>query len=241
MVKWYMRWLIGVILLFPELPGTAQSMDKAPEANLQSSSRVASSVLDVGPVYHYGTSRIQGIPYLDSMEWTDGTVFIYGRRFENLELNYDIYQDILIRVNRTDRVGAVPVELNKSQVDSFYLSSAKFINLKPEKAASMQLKPGYYHLIESGSYMALGKYTKLIDDKIENRRQVEFFVSDFRYYICERNQCKRITKNRDIIKYFKPYKKELKTLIKANNRRLSERVTGDILGLSVRTVNKGIK
>lgn len=111
-----------------------------------------------GCVYQMPDYRIMGSPYLFNESWSNGVVFINGKKYSDLLLKYDILNEVVVlntQINNYNRL----LSVNKSQIDSFYIENRLFVNSRVLfQNHDDQL---FYEQITNQDYRLLIKYKKV--------------------------------------------------------------------------------
>ncbi|MGE0088021.1 MAG: hypothetical protein AB7S50_00940 [Bacteroidales bacterium] len=111
-----------------------------------------------GCVYQMPDYRIMGSPYLFNELWSDGIIFINGKKYDGLLLKYDVLNEIIVlntQINDYNRL----LSINKSQIDSFYIENRLFVNSK--LLFQNQEDQSFYEQITNHDFRLLIKYKKV--------------------------------------------------------------------------------
>lgn len=79
-----------------------------------------------GKVYNFSTYMIKGHQFFDEKEFTNGSIFIAGKSYHDLLINYDIYNQELV-FKTGESVGKRFISLPTEVVDSFEMAGCRFI------------------------------------------------------------------------------------------------------------------
>lgn len=109
-----------------------------------------------GTLYLLPNKNIQGSPFLLENDWDYGDVFIKGEKYENVLINYDLTMDELLMKYQTPDGLMNILSLNKSQVDSFYLSQKTFVKLISPSESNLT----FYEKISDVADMLVIKHKK---------------------------------------------------------------------------------
>jgi hypothetical protein len=146
-------------------------------------------------------------------------VTINGKTFNNIGLNYDIYNDEIITTSNT----GYNVQLNKEMVDSFSISFGnriyRFLNTRED---SLEGVKGYANVLYKGKSALYVKYRKeiellAVDDKYD------LFFQNHRLYFLLDGTTYAVSGKNDLLKILGKDKIALKAYIKKNNLKISKK------------------
>ena len=117
-----------------------------------------------GKEYQLYHVNLETSPLFDASLGLEGTVYVDGKKYDDLMLIYDIYKDELVCI--TDNFpGHSYISLNRSRIDSFtikrkdtksindYVFKSKELHFKKvdfSENTDIKMKDGYYEVIQSG-------------------------------------------------------------------------------------------
>lgn len=146
-------------------------------------------------------------PFLIS-EWQPGVIDFLGREYKGLELRFDIVNGLVIlkHYNPNDGV-SISIMPAQEKINSFTLSSTKFIRLPPQTTGESESK--FYELILDEEYQLLAKHTK--EKFIDKSRgaPVIGFQHKVKMYLKKEDQFLMIRNKRKLLKALEDKKKEL--------------------------------
>jgi hypothetical protein len=158
--------------------------------------------------------------FLFSDELLNGSVTINGRKFNNLKLRYDIYNDEIILL--TDR--GILIQVNKEMVDNFTLVfQGKIHNFINVSADSIDLPKGYIEILHEGITALYVKYKKEID-RMAVDNKYDIFYQVHRIYLKKDEIVSTVVSNRAFKKFLDDNKQKIRNFIKANNIRISRQI-----------------
>jgi len=176
--------------------------------------------------------QASGNPYLFENDWRRGTLYIKGRIFNNVHCKYNIEKDKVV-INTILHSG-VPVQLiiNNEYLDSFIIENHSFINvavLKTDKETA-----GYYEQIFNGDFKFLKKHNKTFLNKYNDLEPYGSY-SKIRteYYLYYNSRLFKVFSKKSFLKYFKPYKKEIKKFIRKNRIKYKKASNQDLNKLMI--------
>ena len=157
--------------------------------------------------------------FLFSNEFLKGSVTMRGSTASNINLKYDIFKDELLTTVETGGL----LQLNKEIVDSFSVSFQntiyRFIRIKED---STEGQKGYFNVLYKGKPALYLKYFKKID-KLSINGENERFYQVEKLYVAKGDKIFQITGKNDLFNIFKDQKELLKSYIKKNNLKISEK------------------
>jgi hypothetical protein len=146
-----------------------------------------------------------------------GSVVFNGRKYENLDLQYDILNDEVIL-----KIESYPVIfMNKEMVDSFSLSSGnrKYLVFNAGNNTSGELK-GYVNILYNGPTSLYAKYSKKIQPLGVGGRY-DLFVEEHTLYVKKGGQIFSVSSRKRFLELLDDRKKDLRHFMKSNRIRLS--------------------
>lgn len=154
--------------------------------------------------------------YLTS-QFINGNITYNGQPYFNVEMKYDIYEDILI-IKLPDDSGYSIIQLLNDKIDGFSINNHKFLKIskKNEKFFNEAIS-GFYEI----SYQS--KHLNLLKKHIKSRRERivgNFVYSQFKdeseYIIFFNDEYYKINSKRYLIKLFPKLKKNIKNFYNFN-------------------------
>ncbi len=167
-----------------------------------------------GPIYLPEHYNAMGSPFFFSDVWTTDLLFIKGKEYSPEEIKYNIAKDRVVLhagLNTNDRV---MILLNNPVVDSFYIMNHFFINISHVLNKDTNL--GFYELVYRNEYRFLVKHHKeFLKDYSEDMPHGKYTNDITSYYIFSNGILTSIPNQRSLLRFFKPYKKEIRKFIKS--------------------------
>jgi len=207
-----LTWSSAMYALIPEVSGTVGVN------NGQTDTLKENQILYIGKMWRNQYAMVKGDQFLFSTEYLEGSVTINGNSYDNLRINYDIYNDeILTPKNR----GSI-IQLNKEMVDSFAMVFAgkkyKFVNAQDD---SLPVIKGFVRVVYKGKSALYVKYKKeiaalAVDDKYD------LFFRTYRIYCLKEGQAYPISSKRDLLKILQDDKIRMKEFMKKNKLKVSK-------------------
>ncbi len=112
-----------------------------------------------GKIYTDYYPELLGHQFLALSGWEKGTVYFRNDVQKELLINYDIVSDKLV-ANEFYSEGPRFIELNRNDVDGFYIDGHRFI--KASTGNGLKDKSGYYELLYDGGATLLMRWEKYI-------------------------------------------------------------------------------
>ncbi len=152
--------------------------------------------------------------YLDSPKYLKGSVIYDGQPYYNLDLKYNIYDDLLL-VRIPTAGGSATFELHKAQVSAFEINNHPFISLKenPEE------QPHFYEVLLDGDYfLLLKKHLKKSKKHLDqNFTYFEFETDSPEYLISSNGDYQKIDSRRTIRKLFPNQEEQIRNFYRSNS------------------------
>jgi len=147
-----------------------------------------------------------------------GSVFFNGRRFDNLDLLYDIYSDELLLRS----VSYPVIIMNKEMVDSFILvfdnRNYPVINAGNDSPGVLR---GYVNIIYEGPSTLYVKYKKNIQPLAVDGRY-DLFHSDHSVYLKKGEEIVAVGK-KELLNLLEDKRKEIRLYLKSNSLKLRQK------------------
>jgi hypothetical protein len=172
-------------------------------------------ILYIGKEWHNLFTMVKGHQFMLYPGFMPGNVTINGNTFDNLNINYDIYNDEII----TKTNNGVILQLNKEMVDSFSLydqfKTYRFLNLRNDTLEGT----GYVNVLYNHKSVLFIKYKKEIQQLAVDDKYDLFFRTS-RVYLLSNGILNRITNKKDLINIFPAYKIQIKDFMKKNKLKI---------------------
>jgi len=160
--------------------------------------------------YYYG---IKGHQFFDSQNFCEGEIIIKDKKYTDLLIRYDIYNDI---VNLSSNAGneLVNIELNKNIITGFYIDDHLFIKYDFPESSGIDEYNGFYEMVYNGKIKVAFKWVKYICNS-QDIYSGEF-ITERTVYIINNNQFSKIKNRRDILSLFKDKEHKIKKFLRSN-------------------------
>jgi hypothetical protein len=145
-----------------------------------------------------------GHPFLDNQNYETGYVVIRNEKFEDVLLNYDIYNQELI-LKYKDLHGADDlIKLSKAWLSSFYLNHREFVSLPTENG-----QKGFFQVIGGDSLKVLYHWKKNMSlSKEVGKSNYHFSEPGKTMYLYRNEVFYRFRNNKSFIEYFEPEQRD---------------------------------
>lgn len=176
-------------------------------------------ILFTGKVWRNLYSSIRGDQFLFSTEYLPGSLTINGLTYDNLSLNYDIYNDeVLIRKS----LGST-LQLNKEVIDSFTLifdfKTYRFKNTREDSLTGLN---GFVKVLYSGKSALYIKYRKEIESLAVDDKY-DLFFRTYKLYFLKGGIVNQISNKSDFLKLLEGNKIQIKDFMKKNKLKVSKK------------------
>jgi len=177
-------------------------------------------ILYNGKVWHNLYTNIKGDQFLFSKSYLPGSLTINGKTYNNLRINFDIYNDELT----TPKNDGTILQLNKEMVDSFTLVyEFKTYSFRNTQADSLPAIKGFVNVLYKGKSALYVKYKKelemlAVDDKYD------LFFQTHKIYLVRDSTVFQVSSKSDLLKAFPEEKNLLKVFMKKNRVKISRKM-----------------
>lgn len=166
-----------------------------------------------GRIWHNKYQKVFGHQFFLTNSFLIGSVTMNGRKYNNLDLLYDIADDELILKSESYPV----IILNKEMVDSFTLRNGeKVYKIINERTDTNAIHGGYINVLYEGPSAFYVKYTKRIQPLAVDGRS-DLFYQETRMFVKHHTEMVRVENKKDLFNLLKDKKKEIRGFI-SNNR-----------------------
>lgn len=205
----------------------SQSAEKENVANLQVKNAVElynNYNADYAPVYNgeayiYYTMKMEGSPYFKTRDFSKGWVNYKGRKYDSLNLLYDITRNQLVTLY-PDNVSSIIIQ--NQFVDSFSLSGHTFIALEEDHRQNLY-NSGFYDLLYNGKVQFLGRYVESLLTIIQGDILVTKFTNHSRFYIHKNGLYYLVSNKKEVYRVFDDKIHELKKMMRRNHIKLKRK------------------
>lgn len=189
----------------------------------------ASDILMNGPVFYESNRLAKGNPYLISSKFTKGTVFMEGKSFKDVDINYDIADQKLILIYTAPTGSRLYISMSDVLIDSFLINDYLFVN-----PAKLNLSSNYAYMqsLNTGRNILLIGYSKeFINRYNESEPFGKYSKSQRSLFIATDSTLNSINNNKELFKIFPSLKKEVATYLRKNKIVLKKATTSQLTQL----------
>jgi len=163
--------------------------------------------------------RIKGDQFLFTTEFLPGNVTVEGKKYSNLRIKYDIYNDELLII--TDH--GIILQLNKEMIDLFDMKYNDqvyyFRNLDADSLSSIS---GFINIMYEGKTSLYVKYRKeILLLAVENK--YDMFNQINRIYLEKGGTMTQVNTKREFLNLLKDHKQQVHSFIKSNKIRITRK------------------
>ena len=175
-----------------------------------------------GRIWRNEYSKVTGDQFFLTDTYLKGSVTFNGRRFEDLDLKYDIYNDELIL-----RIESYPVIfMNKEMVDSFSLYSGNRIyNVINMGIDTTGILRGYVNVLYDGPSSLYVKYTKKIQPLAVDGKY-DLFFQEHQVYLRKGSEIVPVEGKRKLMNLLEDKKKEIRDWLRGNRIKVRQKDPG---------------
>jgi hypothetical protein len=214
-----LTFIIATVTILTVFPDHLQAVSVFSRTDTSANDTVKESqILFNGKMWRNLYYRVKGDQYLFSSGLLPGDLTISGKKFQNLQLRYDIYNDEIM----TSANNGIIIQLNKEMVDSFsftfLMRKYSFIKVSVDTVKGFT---GYINLIYKGKSDLCVKYTKEIS-LLAVEKKYDLFNQSHRIFLVTDKGIHSVMRAGDIYKAVPEYKEQIKNYIKKNKITLSK-------------------
>jgi hypothetical protein len=217
--------LAVLILIFASHLIISTGKGKSSTTELQDPSDIR--LLLNGRIWHNKYSKVIGHPYFLTDKFLKGSVINNGRKFNDIDIRYDLISDELILRTESHPI----IIMNKEMVDSFSLnfenSDYHIINSGNHINSAMK---GYVCVLYNGPSTLYVKYIKKILPQAVDGRYDQIFQQHF-IYIRQGSEIMPVEGRKKLFSLLDYKKTELRNFVKKNRIRISRKDPGTFIPL----------
>jgi len=175
-----------------------------------------------GRIWRNEYSKVTGDQFFLTSTYLKGSVIYDGRRFDNLDLKYDIHNDELLL-----RIESYPViSMNKEMVDSFSLNfenrNYNIINAGTDTSGVLS---GYVNVLYDGPSSLYVKYTKKIQPLAVDGKY-DLFFQEHHVYLRKGSDIVPVEGKRKLLNLLEDKKEEVRDWLKSYRIKLRQKDPG---------------
>ena len=166
-----------------------------------------------GQAYIFYIMKMEGSPFFKSGHFSKGWINYKGRKYDSLQLIYDITRNELVTLYPDNRSSIV---IQNQFVDSFSLLGHTFISLEEDHKQNLY-NSGFYDLLYDGKIQFLERHSETLLPVIQGDILVTKFVNHNRFYIHKNGLYYLVSNKKDIFHVFEDKLRELKKMMRRNH------------------------
>jgi len=166
--------------------------------------------------------KIKGDQFLFTTEFLPGSVTVEGKKFNNLPVKYDIYNDELLTI--TDH--GIILQLNKEMINSFTMNyKDQILKFKKLDADSLNSLSGYVNVLYDGGTSLYIKYRKeILLLAVENK--YDMFNQIIRIFVKKNGRIFKVDSKGELLKLLEDQKHLVRSFIRSNKIGISRKNPG---------------
>ncbi len=170
-----------------------------------------------------------GHPYLISRDWLPATLYIKGVIFNDVEVKYNIEDDLIILKRQYEQGLVDELLLNNSYIDSVRISGHLFINTS---LVDEKISPGYFEQIYNGGFVAYLKHKNSYKDELSPQMMYgKYMEPKTTLYLFDDNQLLEIASKKELMTHFSPNEKMISRFMKQNKIRFRKAIDEQFIKL----------
>lgn len=169
------------------------------------------SIYGLDPLLHNGRNysfslsyETVGHPFIHTKNYEPGYIVIRDEKFENILLNYDIYnQEVILKYQDIHGANNL-IKLSKAWLRMFYLRNNEFVLMKTEDG-----QQGFFKVIGSESLKVLYSWQKKMSlSNVAGKSNYQFSEPVKTMYLFKNEEFFRFRNNKSFLAYFDPGKRD---------------------------------
>ncbi len=172
-----------------------------------------------GRIWRNQYSKVTGDQFFLTDKYIKGSVIFNGRKFDNLELRYDIYNDELIL-----SIESYPVIfINKEMVDSFSLNLGnRTYNIINAGTDTLNVLKGYVNVLYNGPSALYVKFIKKIQPLADDGKY-DLFYQEHQVYLRKGSEIIPVTGKKKLMNLLEDKKKEIRDYLKSRRIKVTQK------------------
>jgi hypothetical protein len=204
----------GLYSQYPALENKRKILDQEAEKLIKLSDYIfgEDARLVNGRIYSQPYNKAYGHPFMKTANWMQGSIYVNGKNFSGVKLNYDIYQDCLIYLNESPEGNNMALLLNKNQVRGFTIDEHSFITLNPSWKNN---ENQYFEVLFEGEVCLYNKWTKTFETiNSQEFPAGKFSDAKITRYLMKQNEFYKLSNRFDLFKLCADRKSEIKKYLR---------------------------
>ena len=185
-------------------------------------------LLKNGKIYEDFYHSTKGHPFLGKAGFQKGNIVFQDLTFYSVDLNYDIYKDLVITLLKEENGLTKTIILDEKKISGFQINNQRFYYLND---TSRVMPEGFYQLVFNGEKHELWvKRRKLLMNNaaLTPEDPLHIFTPSDKFYIKTARDIFPIKDKRDLLEVFKdikPFLKQSKIRLRPGDENKSEQLT----------------
>lgn len=172
-----------------------------------------------GRAYLYYNFRMEGKPFFEADDLSEGWVSYEGKKYEPLSMLYDLIRNEVVILLPDSNSRAV---LQNDLVDSFKVAGHTFISLKEDHNQNLY-NTGFYDVLYNAHVQLLARRTKVMrEDLKENPILTIISAKDF-LYIHKDGLYYFVNNKKDVFRLFAGKKNEIRKMMRRQHLKLNRK------------------
>lgn len=164
----------------------------------------------------YGYPLINGHAFFSTNTWQKGSVLLDGIWYHDINMMYDINQQILNVQHPT----LIPIQLFSERVKQFNVGDQIFIRLTADK--DNVIKSGFYHQLVKGNVTIFASRVKRIEETMANMTLEKSFLQINFYYVLKDGKYYPIKKQNSLLDLLRDSKQAIIRHLKQQDLRFKD-------------------
>ncbi len=178
--------------------------------------------LNNGREYNYHYIGVEGNPFFGGNEWNKGSVYYDNHLYEDINMKFDVHNNVLIIVYYDNKGFFVNLQLVTDKIERFSWPGHFFINIEADTLKNPGLSAGFYDLLYDGKIDVLANYTKTIQKNYNSTQYFQIFSKKEFFYIRNAENVFKVARKRSILKALPNKERELKAYIKKHKLKFKD-------------------
>ena len=178
-----------------------------------------------GEIYSPGNKSTIGHPFFLSEEMKNGTIFLNGLKFKNVDLNYHIVSELILYKGDDPTL----LMLTNSYIDSLIIENHTLINSNKINVSNPM---GFIELLYHGQHSTYLKHKIGITTvTTSNSVSTKYLSPKFNLFIKHNKQLISLNTKKRLLSYFDSNKKEISRFMKRNKIKYKKATPSQLLSL----------
>ena len=159
-----------------------------------------------GPDYIYYTFKMEGNPFFESGEISNGWLSYKGIVYAPLAVQYDLARN---QVSIVNPYGGARIVVDNAYIDSFMVATHIFIHLVADHDQNLYTE-GFYDLLNNGPTQLWARRSKVTSENLDYNSVTRIFSSKDRFYIHKKGVYYLVTNKKDVFRLLNDNRHDLR-------------------------------